>query len=179
MKSILYVGATLMIGASIYGFVDYKNTSHKEEFTGMYQEEKIAVPEVITEKKTDAIVTEKNDVVVTKNKVSKKFSLTKKEKPFEETVNGIEPIGKDEVGSTGTITIEPTEVDKKIADNAPVSKHFKKKKRINARIFSRAPIREEVYVEEKEVKKSTASFFLIIVLYLPVHLLFLNINHLK
>ena len=24
MKSILYVGATLMIGASIYGFVDYK-----------------------------------------------------------------------------------------------------------------------------------------------------------
>ena len=33
MKSILYVGATLMIGASIYGFVDYKKTSRNNEFT--------------------------------------------------------------------------------------------------------------------------------------------------
>ena len=38
MKSILYVGATLMIGASIYGFVEYKQTSQKKEFTSMYAE---------------------------------------------------------------------------------------------------------------------------------------------
>ena len=31
MKSILYAGAALMIGASIYGFVDYKKNSHKKE----------------------------------------------------------------------------------------------------------------------------------------------------
>ena len=155
MKSILYVGATLMIGASIYGFVDYKNTNHKKEFTGMYEEEKMAAPDVITENQIEAIVTKKNDVAVTKNKATEKFTVTKKAKPIEETVNGIQPIGKDEGVNSETITIEPTEVDKKIADNAPVSKHFKKKKRINAKIFSRAPIREEVYVEEKEVKKPT------------------------
>lgn len=40
MKSILYAGAALMIGASIYGFVDYKKTSHKKEFNSMYEEEK-------------------------------------------------------------------------------------------------------------------------------------------
>jgi len=40
MKSILYVGATLMIGASIYGFVDYKKNNHKKEFTRMYEREK-------------------------------------------------------------------------------------------------------------------------------------------
>jgi hypothetical protein len=38
MKSILYVGATLMIGASIYGFVDYKQTSQKKEFKEQYLE---------------------------------------------------------------------------------------------------------------------------------------------
>jgi hypothetical protein len=36
MKSVLYVGATLMIGASIYGFVDYKHTRSKKEFKEMY-----------------------------------------------------------------------------------------------------------------------------------------------
>ena len=40
MKLILYVGATLMIGASIYGFVDYKRNNNKKEFTRMYEREK-------------------------------------------------------------------------------------------------------------------------------------------
>jgi hypothetical protein len=40
MKPILYAGAALMIGASIYGFVDYENTKHKKEFTTMYSNEK-------------------------------------------------------------------------------------------------------------------------------------------
>jgi hypothetical protein len=42
MKSILYVGATLMIGASIYGFVDYKKASHEKKFTGMYEEKTVS-----------------------------------------------------------------------------------------------------------------------------------------
>lgn len=57
MKSILYVGAMLMIGASIYGFVDYKKTSRNKVFKSLYQEEKtdkhiineeIGVPAVTT-----------------------------------------------------------------------------------------------------------------------------------
>ena len=52
MKSILYVGATLMIGASIYGFVDYKKTSQKKEFSTMYGEEKKKEVVVIADNKT-------------------------------------------------------------------------------------------------------------------------------
>jgi hypothetical protein len=36
MKSIVYAGAALMIGASIYGFVDYKKTSQRKEFQLLY-----------------------------------------------------------------------------------------------------------------------------------------------
>lgn len=49
MKSILYVGATLMIGASIYGFVDYNKTRNKKEFKDMYADQQVAQP-VVTEK---------------------------------------------------------------------------------------------------------------------------------
>ena len=52
MKSILYVGATLMIGASIYGFVDYKKTSQKKGFSTMYGEEKKKAVVVIADNKT-------------------------------------------------------------------------------------------------------------------------------
>lgn len=40
MKPVLYVGAALMIGASIYGFVDYKKTTRTEGFRKMYEEKK-------------------------------------------------------------------------------------------------------------------------------------------
>lgn len=49
MKSFLYAGAALMIGASIYGFVDYKQTSRKKEFKNMYTE---APANVTTDPKT-------------------------------------------------------------------------------------------------------------------------------
>ena len=37
MKAILYTGAALMIGASVYGFVDYRQTQHKKEFINLYK----------------------------------------------------------------------------------------------------------------------------------------------
>ena len=46
MTSILYVGATLMIGASIYGFVDYNKTRDKKEFKDMYAEKEVTQPAV-------------------------------------------------------------------------------------------------------------------------------------
>ncbi|MBI5859035.1 MAG: hypothetical protein HZB42_15485 [Sphingobacteriales bacterium] len=39
MKPILYAGAALMIGATIYGFVDYEKTKQKKEFSKMYTDE--------------------------------------------------------------------------------------------------------------------------------------------
>ncbi|MGZ8508845.1 MAG: hypothetical protein ACXWWA_00660, partial [Chitinophagaceae bacterium] len=53
MKPILYVGAALMISASIYGFVDYKANRNKE-FKNMYAGEKVSQPVAIPEKE-DAI----------------------------------------------------------------------------------------------------------------------------
>jgi hypothetical protein len=42
MKSIFYIGATLMIGAGIYGFVDYKKATHNREFNSLYEEKETA-----------------------------------------------------------------------------------------------------------------------------------------
>lgn len=62
MKSILYVGATLMIGASIYGFVDYKKNQNKAEFKNLYTEVKKTVEEPVP---VEPVIkpTEKNDKV--------------------------------------------------------------------------------------------------------------------
>ena len=121
MKSILYVGATLMIGASIYGFVDYKNSSRKKEFTNMYEE-----------------VKKKEPVVIANN-------------------NGTEPVVKKDIttNESKVVTNGKTASNNKAAEKPVV----KKKKRINAEIFSRAPIREEEEIAElppakKEVKKT-------------------------
>ena len=65
MKSILYVGATLMIGASIYGFVDYNKTRNKKEFKNMYAEKEVKDP---VEKKLPVNNNEKTEpAVVVKN----------------------------------------------------------------------------------------------------------------
>lgn len=55
MKSILYVGAALMVGASIYGFIDYKKTSRNGNLDRMYQSEEISQPVVIEEKTTQTV----------------------------------------------------------------------------------------------------------------------------
>ncbi len=72
MKSILYVGATLMIGASIYGFVDYQQTSHKKEFTSMYKEQEVKEPVEVVAEKT-AVVPGKKEITA---KEEKTFVIT-------------------------------------------------------------------------------------------------------
>jgi hypothetical protein len=64
MKSILFISSTLMAGACIYGFVDYKSTNRKKEFKSLYRNEttetKSSVsPNRITEIKTLENVNEK------------------------------------------------------------------------------------------------------------------------
>jgi len=64
MKSILFIGATLMVGACIYGFVDYKSTNQKKEFKSLYRNEAVETkspvsPKPVTETKTIEKVNEK------------------------------------------------------------------------------------------------------------------------
>ncbi len=97
MKPILYVGAALMIGASIYGFVDYNKASHKKEFTGMYESKEIKTPVADEEKavivaeeklpvataetKTDPVpVAKKETATVAVKHAAKKFTKTKRKK---------------------------------------------------------------------------------------------------
>jgi len=140
MKSILYVGASLMIGASIYGFVDYKQTHNKKGFTEMYQEGKhesapAVEPVAVTEEKK---VAEPAIPVVTKNKkpVFKKTVL-------KEEIPVVKQISEDEeIDNKGTKSIGESKVDVKTSPVATIKKT--KKKKINHRIFSRAPLREEI-----------------------------------
>ncbi|MBC7875428.1 MAG: hypothetical protein H7Y01_15615 [Ferruginibacter sp.] len=161
MKSILYVGATLMIGASIYGFVDYKKTSQNKEFSSMYKEEQETAPVVSMESKTTEPVIKKDaDVPVRQPKVRvagiEKKTLSKKQvTPPEEIIAAIQPIGYDEKMVTNEIKeIEKSAVDVNISNDSGVEKKVvKKKKKLNHKIFSRAPLRDEVEIDRVQPAK--------------------------
>lgn len=156
MKSILYAGAALMIGASIYGFVDYKQTSQKKEFKGMYADgQKTTSPEVVA-------VSNKKEEVSPVAPVVKKVPLktqTSKKVENDEKLDPVKPI-------PGELTLDPTEpgrIEKAEVTVTPKANIKKsKKKKLNSKLFSRAPIREELEVEmidegsnrsKKEIKK--------------------------
>jgi len=121
MKSVLYVAAILMIGASIYGFVDYNKTKGSKEFATMYDEKE----------RTDLVIAEEpkpaSDVV----------PVSKKEQP--ETV-------KEE-------NLKTSKENEKSTVKKPIAK-LKKKRKINYKSFSRAPLREEEVVEVPEIKET-------------------------
>jgi uncharacterized protein HemX len=135
MKSILYVGATLMIGASIYGFVDYKKTSQQKEFSVMYDEEKKTTP--ITVEEANA-----NDQAQGAIKHAS---------------------GREEIGAAARETKEIKETSTETKKSRPVIKKAKKKKKLDHRIFSRAPLKEDIdgevtlpappKAEEKNIEK--------------------------
>ena len=109
MKSALYVGATLMIGASIYGFVDYKKTSHDKEFTKMYEEPKTTEPVTVTDPvKNETVV--KTETPVPAKTTAKKGVSKKQVSLEEETVPSIKPIAEDEKMVVDDKAIEKTTV---------------------------------------------------------------------
>ena len=154
MKSILYVGATLMIGASIYGFVDYKQTQGKKEFKEMYTADVSKTPVEITADTKITEPVEKKEIVVANKKTStKKQANTKKAK--ETKIKGITAIAEDvRISSKNIPDLTEPVADVTVSDNPNTEKKVvKKKKRLNSKLFSRAPIREEeLIIEKPEVK---------------------------
>ena len=150
MKSILYVGATLMIGASIYGFVDYKQTRNKKEFKEMYQEEKAITPvEIINDKKTASLEQnvsgEKQPITENKKVITKKQANSK-----EETFSAIKPIAAEEkIVPAETKVIEKTSVTIQPSNDSGVEKKIKKKRKLSTKLFSRGAL-DERYVNPKE-----------------------------
>jgi len=160
MKSILYVGATLMIGASICGFVDYKQTSQKKEFKDMYVESTTEpVVAVVTAKKV-AVTDKKTEPAVT-NVVIKKTKPAVVKKAIgekEEALPVIRPIAADEKLNPETATIETTSVTVVPVKENNVANPVKKRK-LSTKLFSRGALDEryiepKVKVEKKEAKKT-------------------------
>jgi hypothetical protein len=141
MKSILYAGAALMIGASVYGFVDYRQNSRNAEFKNLYEEKQPAVtPE--PPKTEKAIVPVREISKVTKK--SKKTAPVVVKTSNKELVTPVEVI-EPEKPAVNTSQLAETITEKKYSE-------AKKKKRLSRKMFSRGGMREEYYME-KETKK--------------------------
>ncbi len=140
MKSILYVGATLMIGTGIYGFVNYKKTNHNKEFTKMYDPKEVIEPVSTNENVKD--VTEKSKTRMKEKSVDKKQTV-KKDAAIEHKLVREDPVVTTEV-ATSDKTTSSTSLKEMIAN------HDKPVKKLNYKLFSRAPL-ERKYLE-KELK---------------------------
>ncbi|MFZ1312508.1 MAG: hypothetical protein WAR38_06555 [Chitinophagaceae bacterium] len=132
MKSILYAGAALMIGASIYGFVDYSQASNKKEFNDMYT----------VEKEKPAVATLKTD-----NDQPTKQAIRKEDKTGEK--KNVTPVN---------IKAKKEDKSEKYADEKKKEYKVKKEKRkLSTKLFSRAPLREEMEelpAQKNETKKT-------------------------
>lgn len=152
MKSMLYVGATLMIGASIYGFVDYKQTHQKKAFQDMYKEQKKAVVVSPAEEKP-VIAEEKTSTPVVKEK--KVNSKKLKTEPKEELLPVIEPVSEEEKTVSSVKAIENNSDRPEPASENKVVK----KKKVRKEFFSRGRMpEEEILIEQvkKEPKKAAS-----------------------
>ena len=149
----LYFGAALMIGASVYGFVDYRQTHRKKEFKEMYSKKRDPAPESVTVTKTQTPLAEKNEPLEKTKEVKKKVIPVTTEK-----VASVKPIApeekivaeKKEINSTREVNADPSPENSKVTV-------VKKKRKLKRSLFSRAPLREEEeYIEEpvtREEKK--------------------------
>ena len=150
MKSILYVGATLMIGASIYGFVDYEKTKNKKEFTDMYKEAEVTEPVIVSDRKMTNPVESKEIAVKAKSRVVKKQTV-KNDKAIDTRVEieVIKPKVEEERMITKEVKIENTEVTvvpSKVDVSDKIVKH--KKRRLSTKLFSRGAL-DERYIKEE------------------------------
>lgn len=154
MKSILYVGATLMIGASIYGFVDYEKTKNKKEFTNMYKETEVTEPVIVSDRKMTNPVESKVIAVNGKSRVVKKqlAKNVQSTESKEESVEVSRPVVDEEKMIGKEIKIENTEVTVDPKKENVTEKIVKRQKRkLNTKLFSRGAL-DERYIKEEKIK---------------------------
>jgi len=130
MKSILYIGAVLMTGACIYGFVDYRKTSNRKEFKSLYRTETASTKTALSPEQV-------RDV----NAIEKVNEKTKIAEP-----------------ATGYSDVDKTERAKEITPVKTVNgtRKFSKRKKLNYKLYSRAALEKfepPVIVEDVEKTK--------------------------
>jgi hypothetical protein len=143
-----------MIGASIYGFVDYQKTKTQKEFTDMYRENEKTEP-VITPDGNPANRVESKEIAVNeKNRVVKK-RVAKNDQSVvakEEAVEVIKPVADEEKMISKDVKIENTEVTvvpKKENVSEKIVKN--KKRKFSTKLFSRGAL-DERYIKEEKIK---------------------------
>ena len=127
MKPILYLSAALMISASIYGFADYKKTTRNADFKALYDKKEVTGSETPTEKENTGKMTEPpvtTEVAAPVKNLEKEKLITKKTMP------------------------------KKTAHSALKNSNVKKQKKLNTKLFSRAPLKEYPIEETPNIKKT-------------------------
>lgn len=138
MKSILYIGAFLMIGAGIYGFVDYKQTSKKTEFSKMYDSNDNITTPPTNEKIAVITIPEKTSP---ENKAdTKKIRSTKKR------------TGKKDESFLINNTDELPLSDSLVKNILSPGDHDKEKKEFSYKLFSRAPLEKKYITKELKLE---------------------------
>jgi hypothetical protein len=130
-----------MIGASIYGFVDYKKTSQKKEFTRMYEDQEKKFPVVTEEKKmkeeiNTGTIREKSEVKKAESKPEDFIPVTSRSKDF---VTPVETTELNTDAGEKTDELKEMKTEKKFRSG--------KSKKLNYKLFSRGSL-EDRYVEK-------------------------------
>jgi hypothetical protein len=106
-----------MIGASIYGFVDYNKTRNKKEFTNLYKEKEAVVPVTeVAPEKTDLVIEEKRPLVKKENEVTNKVTTTSVKKEANKTIKQKERKFRPELFSRGALDEKYIEKEIKMED---------------------------------------------------------------
>jgi hypothetical protein len=127
MKSILYIGAFLMAGACIYGFVDYRKTSNRKEFKSLYRTDAASAK--------SALSAEQASDVNAIEKVNEKTKIAVPATAFS-NVDKTEPAGEMKEGKSGSS-----------------KRSSSKRKKLNYKLYSRAALEKftpPVIVEDGE-----------------------------
>jgi hypothetical protein len=138
-----------MIGASIYGFVDYEKTKNKKEFTDMYKETEVTEPVIVPDVK---VPVESKEIAIKEKNGAVKKQLVKNDQTVvekEEAVRVSMPVADEEKLISKDLKIENAEVTvepKKLNVTDKIVKH--KKRRLSTKLFSRGAL-DEKYIKEE------------------------------
>lgn len=160
MKAILYIGAFLMTGASVYGFIDYKKSNRSKDLNDLYETKKQEVAlqdEKATasprEQKLQTSKTEKANEPAAKTSANIKRSMpvtvpeVVAEPPKIAAPENIPvAIEEPEAPKSPEASIKENDERKKITTT-------KKRKKVNHKMFSRAPLDEKYLEKEKLIEE--------------------------
>lgn len=151
MKAILYMGAVLMTGAVIYGFVDYRQASRSKDFNKLYEQTETTEPVVSIPDTKTVVVPEKKNSEMKKVRVAVKRSglNNNKEKKLSQGSK------RDVIPVTPLVTEKTEESLSVLRDEKTDSalKEIQKKKRLNIRMYSRAALKVEPTQKKKKIIK--------------------------